>query len=136
MSLDTFERRLGATLRAKDERELARVTADLPAVGLVARLRQRRHRHPELRERAVLVPLDAAPGRGLTLGRGPGCDVVLRDDTVSRAHAEIRREADGWRIRDLGSTNGTWIAGRRLDEPEPVGPGDVVHLGECAIRLQ
>ena len=136
MSLDTFERRLDATFHAKDEVQLARVAVDLPALGLVARLRQWRQRHPELRTRAIPVPLMLVSERPVTLGRGRGCGVVLRHDTVSRAHAEIRREDDGWRVRDLGSTNGTWIAGRRVTEPEPVAPGDVLHLGECAIRLQ
>lgn len=136
MSLDTFERRLDATFRAKDEMQLARVSVDLPALGLVGRLRQWRRRNPPLRTRATPVPLALVVERPVTLGRGRGCDVVLRDDTVSRAHAEIRREGDGWQIRDLGSLNGTWIAGRRLTAPEPVAPGDVVHLGECAIRLQ
>jgi hypothetical protein len=135
MSLDTFERRLDATFSAKDERQLARVAVDLPALGLAGRLRQWRDRSVQLRTKAVPVPLTLVTSRPVTLGRSRGSDIVLRHDTVSRAHAEIRREGDGWRIRDLGSTNGTWLAGHRVSEPEAVAPGDVLRLGDCAIRL-
>ena len=48
---------------------------------------------------------------------------------VSRRHAEIRRGASGWSIRDLGSTNGTIVNGARLDRPRTLADGDSVTIG-------
>jgi pSer/pThr/pTyr-binding forkhead associated (FHA) protein len=53
---------------------------------------------------------------------------------VSRRHAELRAEDGRWIVRDLGSSNGTWVNGRRVMEAE-VRPGDVLHLGGCRLRL-
>ena len=64
----------------------------------------------------------------LTLGRLPECTITFDDTNVSREHAEIRPDGDGFVLTDLGSTNGTTINGatvtaRRLED------GDVVSLG-------
>ena len=50
------------------------------------------------------------------IGRSRECDLVLDDPNVSRRHAELRREGDGWVVADLGSTNGIKVNGRRVDE--------------------
>src|SRR5919112_144340 len=47
----------------------------------------------------------------VTIGRHPDCDVVLNDQEVSRQHAEVRREEDGFVLHDLGSLNGTKVNG-------------------------
>jgi predicted component of type VI protein secretion system len=49
------------------------------------------------------------------IGRGRHCDLVVDSAKVSREHAAIRREDDGWWIEDLGSSNGTWFRRARLD---------------------
>jgi pSer/pThr/pTyr-binding forkhead associated (FHA) protein len=59
---------------------------------------------------------------------------VFADDTVSRRHAELCFAEGRWMLRDLGSSNGTWVNGRRIVEAE-VAPGDDVQLGGCALRL-
>ncbi len=59
---------------------------------------------------------------------------MLADDTVSRRHAELRVEDGRWLLRDLGSSNGTWVNGRRVIEAE-VRPGDLLHLGGAEVRL-
>jgi class 3 adenylate cyclase/pSer/pThr/pTyr-binding forkhead associated (FHA) protein len=61
---------------------------------------------------AVTVPA----GRTLVVGRSPACDVPIRDLTVSRHHGEVEAAAAGLRVRDLGSTNGTFINGVRISE--------------------
>ena len=61
------------------------------------------------------------------IGRSSGCELVLADDTVSRRHAELFIEDGRWLLRDLDSSNGTWLNGRRIVEAE-VRPGDVLHL--------
>ena len=55
------------------------------------------------------------------IGRGRHCDLVVDSTKVSREHAAVLREPDGWTIEDLGSSNGTWfrrerIARRRIED--------------------
>lgn len=67
------------------------------------------------------------------LGREPTVDYPIDDPTVSRRHAEILRAADGWRIRDLGSANGTELNGARLIGDRLLREGDVVGLGRSTL---
>jgi DNA-binding CsgD family transcriptional regulator len=80
------------------------------------------------------------PARGalVRLGRAADNDVVLSGEpTVSRQHAELVYDPDGWSVRDLGSHNGTHVNGVRLAEgaSRPVGPTDVIGLGTVTLRL-
>jgi len=70
-----------------------------------------------------------------TAGRHPDSDIFLDDVTVSRRHAEFYREAGGGRfvVRDVGSLNGTYVNGSRIEETELRG-GDDVQIGK--FRLQ
>lgn len=72
--------------------------------------------------------LDAS--RSYSLGRDPAGDLVLNDARVSWRHATIRRSDRSWVIEDLGSTNGTFVAGQRVQQTE-VGPGATVNLGNA-----
>ena len=56
------------------------------------------------------------PAHPVTLGRSKDCDIRLADPNVSRRHAEIRPNGEGWTIVDLGSTNGIEVDGRRVKE--------------------
>ena len=69
----------------------------------------------------------------IAIGSNPSNDVVLDDTTVSRRHATITRKASGFVLADLGSTNGTYVNGRRLSGPIALKPGDEVKFG--AVRL-
>jgi ABC-type multidrug transport system ATPase subunit len=64
----------------------------------------------------------------LRIGRDPLCRIVIDDPRVSREHVEVRYLPDGWRLRDLGSRNGTYAARVRVDELELTRPYQV-HLG-------
>ena len=55
-------------------------------------------------------------GRRLTIGRETACDIVLADPNVSRRHAAIEPASGGLRVVDLGSGNGVWVDGHRVDE--------------------
>lgn len=77
-----------------------------------------------------------APGRAIglgprpiTLGRGPGNDVVLLDDTVSWHHAQLWVEGHGVWLRDLASRNGTWCNDERVQGSVRLAIGDRVRLG-------
>ena len=63
-----------------------------------------------------------------TLGRDPKCDIFLSNMTVSRHHATIVVDADGARITDAGSLNGTWVDGKVVDEA-PLSAGTRVQIG-------
>lgn len=77
----------------------------------------------------VVVP----PG-GLTLGRRPGNSVQILDASVSGRHAEIVLDGEGLLLRDLGSTNGTRVAGERISERR-LAAGDEVLLGSVRLTL-
>lgn len=64
-----------------------------------------------------------------TLGRDPSCGIVLPSAEVSRVHAQLRREGRFWRLRDLGSKNGTCVDGMKQGL-SPLEPQSVVRLGE------
>ncbi len=68
------------------------------------------------------------PGKELSIGRREACDIVLRDDGVSRRHASIVAEGSGARLRDLGSQNGTFVDGVRITDCR-LEDGSRVHIG-------
>jgi hypothetical protein len=73
---------------------------------------------------------------GAVIGRSRDCDVVLADPNVSRRHAEVRPDdRGGWQVRDLGSTNGVKVNGRRIDGPTPIESGDRLALGTADVRF-
>ncbi|MEU0672331.1 FHA domain-containing protein [Streptomyces sp. NPDC006172] len=70
------------------------------------------------------------PSRNYTLGRDPQGDIVLDDARVSWRHATVSFNGRGWVLEDHGSTNGTYVQGRRVQQVD-VGPGSAVHLGNA-----
>ncbi len=73
----------------------------------------------------------------LVIGRGAEADVQLTDTGVSRRHAEVRRVGDGAEVHDLGSTNGTWVNGQRV-QTAGLRDGDRVLVGttEMTVRTE
>ncbi len=79
-----------------------------------------------------------APGR-LTLGRSSENDIEMRDEKISRQHAEIRSDAHGSAIVDLNSANGTFVDGQRIapHRPHTLRAGMTVRLGtDATLRVQ
>lgn len=83
------------------------------------------------------MPVLALPATDgpVTLGRSRDCDCVLAEPSVSRRHAELRREGERWLLRDLGSRNGTRLNGVRLLDEAEVCPDDRVSFGDARFRL-
>jgi hypothetical protein len=87
---------------------------------------------PALEEGSDLV-LDSAP---LTVGRGAANDVELRgDDFASAEHARFEPRRDGVWLTDVGSTNGTFVNGARLERPRKLARGDRIRIGATDLRF-
>jgi ABC-type multidrug transport system ATPase subunit len=74
-------------------------------------------------------------GPELIFGRGAECSQVLDYPMVSRRHARLSRKGDELRIEDLGSSNGTYVNGVRVREPQVVRAGDRIGLGSYTFTL-
>jgi len=78
--------------------------------------------------------VDSAP---LTVGRGGQNDVAIDgDEFASARHVRFEPRQDGVWVRDLGSTNGTYVNGIRIDGLRRLLPGDVVRVGETDLRFE
>lgn len=72
---------------------------------------------------------------GAVIGRDPACDVVIASPEISRRHAKIFQTSSGqWTIKDLGSSNGTFVNGGRV-ESCPISPGDIIEIGPVHLSL-
>jgi hypothetical protein len=145
LSPDTFSERVERVYGARTRDELEELISDVqPARAprrLVLRLVEWMSRlGADLaaaweRPRTPVIALPAASTVSLTIGRAKDCDCVLTDPTVSRHHAELRRDGERWLLRDLGSRNGTRVNGMRVLAPTEVHPGDRIALGDARYRL-
>jgi adenylate cyclase len=78
---------------------------------------------------------DLPQGRPVVVGRGVDSDLTIYDPTISRRHAELTAGPDGVMVKDLGSSNGTHVNGRRLAEAR-LAPGDSITFGKVSFRLE
>jgi pSer/pThr/pTyr-binding forkhead associated (FHA) protein len=67
-------------------------------------------------------------GDTLVAGRSSECDIVLGQDEVSRRHARFERDGDVYQVTDLGSVNGTFVNGRRVERGHSLQVGDIVQI--------
>jgi len=74
-------------------------------------------------------------GAEATLGRGQGCQVQLAEPMVSQLHARLFRNDKGLHIEDLGSTNGTYLNGRKVGGPARLKRGDRVRVGPIELEV-
>ena len=73
--------------------------------------------------------------RPIVIGRLSSCDIPLGDPQVSRRHAEVRRDPEGFTVFDLGSTNGTVVNGTPVRERR-LADGDELRIGSATIRFE
>jgi len=73
-------------------------------------------------------PVPIPDGGAVVVGRSRSCELTLRSPDASRRHAEIVAVQDGYLIRDLGSTNGSWVNGQRVEQ-QRLSPGDRIEIG-------
>jgi FHA domain len=85
-------------------------------------------------EEGAAYDLDSTP---ITVGRGGQNDLALEgDEFASARHVRFEPRGDGVWLHDLGSTNGTYVNGIRLDGSRKLVPGDVVRVGETDLRFE
>jgi hypothetical protein len=73
----------------------------------------------------------------VTIGRGLRNDIAISSDEYASArHARFEPRQDGVWVQDLGSTNGTYLNGARLEHPRLLSPGDVIRVGETDLRFE
>ena len=77
----------------------------------------------------------ALPKPKLTLGRAPGCDVVLASSQVTRQHATLDAEAGAHWLRCLASTNGVYVNGEKIGAHR-LCDGDRIQIGDVNLRYQ
>jgi pSer/pThr/pTyr-binding forkhead associated (FHA) protein len=70
----------------------------------------------------------------VTIGRSDHCDISVKDSSMSGRHAEIRKSQGEIKVRDLGSANGIYLNGERIEEAE-LFDGDVLRLGQTSLRV-
>ncbi|MFY9265682.1 MAG: FHA domain-containing protein [Solirubrobacterales bacterium] len=99
----------------------------------------RRGVHPRL---TVVAALGYEPGSafdligGLSLGRDKPADVIVEDPFASSRHARIFARGPYNFVEDLGSTNGTFLNGSRVDSPRRLSPGDRITIGDTEFRYE
>ncbi len=103
---------------------VARVVADPPADSPIS----------TSGAKGTISPQATIGARPIIVGAHSSCDLVIDDPQVSRRHAEISRLETGLRIRDLGSTNGSfWQSSRLSDVVVP--PGSTIRFGNTHVRI-
>jgi pSer/pThr/pTyr-binding forkhead associated (FHA) protein len=79
------------------------------------------------------LELNSSP---FTIGRARQNDLGLeQDEFASSRHARFEPRRDGVWVEDIGSTNGTYVNGVRIDAPRRLQPGDVIRIGETDLRF-
>jgi serine phosphatase RsbU (regulator of sigma subunit) len=93
-----------------------------------------------------MITLHVAPAQGdafahdvedgeVVIGRSMKSDLSVADRFLSRQHARLYRTDQGWMIEDLGSRNGTFVNGVRVESPTTIAPGDVIAMSASIIKV-
>ena len=115
------------------------IMTDAGAVAKVSEIAEPMNNSPRLVEAALVlqngerITLDTD---SLKIGRQASCRIVFNDSNVSREHAQLRRSVDGWKLLDLGSTNGTKINGVKITEEQVLVNGDELGFGTSSAKFE
>lgn len=72
----------------------------------------------------------------VVLGRSPETDVVLDDPYASEFHLRLVSQENGMMLHDLGTTNGTYVNGRRVSAPTQLRRGDTIQVGKTVLEIK
>jgi hypothetical protein len=90
----------------------------------------------------VVAAMGHEPGRtfdvgdGAMFGRADGADIHVEDQFASSSHARIYDRGGAMYLEDMGSTNGTYLNGRKVKSAEPLGTGDTIRIGDSEYRYE
>ncbi|HEX3043770.1 MAG TPA: FHA domain-containing protein [Bacillota bacterium] len=135
-------RNTGATFKTVFKKSLFKNDRRMPEATTIHRIPQSQNNQQQIRWLfEVTAGIDC--GRqyiGITkvikVGRALENHIQLRDTKVSRFHAVIRQQGSMLTIKDLNSTNGTWVNERAVQTQKQLFPGDLIQLGETVIRVE
>ncbi len=85
-------------------------------------------RHPSHREEL------SSESDFVVFGRDPSCDIVIKNPRCSRRHASLRAVPEGFQLLDMGSSNGVYVLGQKVDDAI-VREGDVFSIGDVFVRI-
>ena len=128
-------------------RDMTRHEESVPADPVEPARPRREESGPDLRAGVeprleVVAAMGHEPGtafdisRGATMGRSDGADIRVDDPFASSAHARIFQRGEFMYIEDMGSTNGTYLNGRKLRTAERLKMADSVRIGDSEYRYQ
>jgi pSer/pThr/pTyr-binding forkhead associated (FHA) protein len=72
----------------------------------------------------------------VVIGRSSYCSLTLEHASVSRMHATLRMNGEHVEVEDLGSSNGTWVNGKRISTATRITPGDALKLGSVDVSME
>ena len=75
-------------------------------------------------------------GTEITVGRAPGCSVMVDDTFVSQVHARVFQREGNYLVEDLGSTNGTYLNKKKLSGTMMMHRGDRLQVGNTVLELE
>lgn len=100
---------------------------------------------PSSSARALQLVITSGPKQGeaitlttdaVSIGRSSDSSIVIRDDYTSTHHARLEYRAGSWIVNDLGSTNGTFLAGKKITEPTPVPLNTPLSVGATTFEIR
>lgn len=119
-----------SSAQPQQQRRAAAAPAPAAATGAPSRLVVTNGPHT-----GMAAEVDQA-GTYVVIGRSPDCAIVLEDDFVSTRHARVVNGDKGLYLEDMGSTNGTYVNGRRISAPTTVGTQDEIRIGRTILKLE
>ena len=72
----------------------------------------------------------------VNIGRAEYNDIVVPDPSVSSAHAKIQLREGIWMLADIGSTNGSFVDGERVEDEAPLAPGAIIRFGDLSVIFE
>jgi len=81
----------------------------------------------------IIKTFSIREGQTITIGRGKECDISLDNTAISRQHISISMNSGIYFVSDMGSTNGSFVNGKRIDVDEPVSENDTITFGKFSL---
>ena len=83
----------------------------------------------------IIKRFSVAEGETATIGRGKECSVIVDSTAISRQHVSIFQSSGISFVSDLGSTNGTFLNGKKVEKDEPVSEDDIISFGKFTLSM-